>query len=198
MASSYVPRALNAADLASVRADIERLRAASRFRAERASFARGRVAAALEPTSATATALASRAVLETLRRVTGERSLVLGDFPLEARVCGVGAAMDWHSDVALYEPAQWEVVWTARNESDSTTEWEEVVVEADGREVIVTRSVRTEPGSALVFRAGSALRHRVLPATRGERVIIKALYTAETRTKTEEFAEALDSAPWRR
>lgn len=203
-AMAYVASVLDAAALTATRVDIARLRDAGAFRRERHAYATGRTCAALAPTSASARALASTRALETLRRVTGERALVLGDFPLEARACGVGAAMDWHSDDALYEPAQYEVVWTVENTSDSVTEWEEEVEVGDGegdvcrRIVVVTRSVRTEPGSALVFRAGTTTRHRVLPSTRGERVIIKALYTTETRVKTENFADALASAPWRR
>ena len=58
-------------------------------------------------------------------------------------------------------------------------------------------SARTTEASALIVRAGGD-RHRVLPSTHGSRVIVKALYTPSARVKTAEFAEALDSAPWRR
>ena len=33
---------------------------------------------------------------------------MLGDYPIELRACDVGSEMDWHRDVVMYEPAQWE------------------------------------------------------------------------------------------
>jgi hypothetical protein len=120
----------------------------------------------------------------------GEPTLALGDFPVELREYGVGAAMDWHVDVELYDPPQWEVIFTVANESDSRTEW----VDASTG---TTRDARTADGSALVVRAGGD-RHRVLASTHGSRIIVKALYVTEERVKTAAFADALQSAPWRR
>ena len=76
------------------------------------------------------------------------------------------------------------------NDGDSRTEWMDAASSS-------VESARTTEASALIVRAGGD-RHRVLPSTHGSRVIVKALYTPSARVKTVEFAEALDSAPWRR
>ena len=57
-----------------------------------------------------------------------------------------------------------------------------------------TRAVRTSAGSVIVVRAGGAM-HRVLPSTAANASSSKALYTTETRVKTDAFSEILDSAP---
>ena len=133
-----------------------------------------------------------------LREITGEPTLALGDFPTELRACDVGSEMDWHVDPELYDPPQWECVFTIDNDSDSVTEWESWDEDVDDDDAATTRVTWTAPGSALIFRAGGVKRHRVKPSTFGERVIVKALYVCEKRVKTEAFADALDSAPWRR
>jgi hypothetical protein len=162
-----------------------------RLKAEKASFAKNRRCASLSPIGPSyRDVLSSSETIRKLREITGEPTLTLGDFPAELRVCDVGSEMDWHVDPELYDPPQWECVFTIDNDSDSVTEWEE--------EVQNTRSTWTAPGSALIFRAGGVKRHRVKPSTFGERVIVKALYVCEKRVKTEAFADALDTAPWRR
>jgi hypothetical protein len=186
----YVEAFLDAPTLALARREYARdIVQKKRLRREKASLATGRACAAIAVTSQTYAALSSGAVLEKLRALTGDATLVAGDFPMEARSYGVGAAMDWHSDVALYEPAQWELIYTLENTSDSRTEWE-----VDGGGVAWAS---TTPGSALAVRANGPS-HRVVASTRGERVIIKCLYVSTVRVKTEAFADALDTAPWRR
>jgi hypothetical protein len=50
----------------------------------------------------------------------------------------------------------------------------------------------------LLFAADGAW-HRVVPATTGERTIVKALYCPDGNTaKTPAFGECLENAPWRR
>jgi hypothetical protein len=165
-----------------------------RLKAEKASFAKNRRCASLSPIGPSyRDVLSSSETIRKLREITGEPTLTLGDFPAELRVCDVGSEMDWHVDPELYDPPQWECVFTIDNDSDSVTEWE-----LDEDEVQNTRSTWTAPGSALIFRAGGVKRHRVKPSTFGERVIVKALYVCEKRVKTEAFADALDTAPWRR
>ena len=183
----YVEDALSDDDLDTVASHV----ASATLKREKASLATKRRSAAVPPTSACAKVFSNPRLLRTLREITGEETLALGDFPIELRVCDVGSAMDWHKDVVMYDPPQWECVFTVRNDSDSVTEW---IVDEDEDE---TRAVRTRAGSVFVVRAGGAT-HRVLPSTRGERVVVKVLYTTETRVKTEAFAEILDSAPWRR
>jgi len=188
----YVERVVPDDVLALLRACADEARAKKRLKRERASFAVGRRCCALSPTSAACVALgsASGRVLATLREATKDPTLVLGDFPVELREYGVGAAMDWHVDVELYDPPQWEVIFTVSNDGDSRTEWMDAASSS-------VESARTTEASALIVRAGGD-RHRVLPSTHGSRVIVKALYTPSARVKTAEFAEALDSAPWRR
>jgi len=169
-----------------------------RLKAEKASFAKNRRCASLSPIGPSyRDVLSSAQTIGKLREITGEPTLTLGDFPAELRVCDAGSEMNWHVDPELYDPPQWECVFTIDNDSDSVTEWEE---EGDDDDVLHTRrrSTWTAPGSALIFRAGGVKRHRVKPSTFGVRVIVKALYVCEKRVKTEAFADALDTAPWRR
>ena len=191
----YVESFLDAPTLRVIQDEFARDVAAKtlRLKREKASLATGRACAAIAVTSETYAALSSGAVLAKMRALVGDETLAAGDFPMEARAYGVGAAMDWHVDVALYDPAQWEVIYTIENTSDSRTEW--VVDDAEAAEVVEWAT--TTPGSALAVRANGA-RHRVVGSTRGERVIIKCVYTTSTRVKTEAFADALDTAPWRR
>ena len=183
----YVEDALDEDDLDTIASHL----ASVTLKREKASLATKRRSAAVPPASACAKVFSNPRLLRTLREITGEETLALGDYPIELRACDVGSAMDWHKDVVMYDPPQWECVFTVRNDSDSVTEW---IVDEDEDE---TRAVRTRAGSVFVVRAGGAT-HRVLPSTRGERVVVKVLYTTETRVKTEAFAEILDSAPWRR
>lgn len=187
----YVERALTDEDVRTVVEFLDEEKTRKSLKREKGSLATKRRSAALPPASAASAVFSSARLLRTLRGITGEDALVLGDYPIELRACDVGSEMDWHRDVVMYEPAQWECVFTVRNDSDSETEW--IVDEGTGE----TRAVRTSAGSVIVVRAGGAM-HRVLPSTRGERVVVKALYTTETRVKTDAFSEILDSAPWRR
>ena len=190
-ATHYVEDALAPEDLETIASHLGSVKTQKSLKREKGSLATKRRSAALPPASACAAVFSSRRLLQTLRAITGEESLVLGDYPIELRVCDVGSEMDWHRDVVMYDPPQWECVFTVSNDSDSETEW--IVDEGTGE----TRAVRTTAGSVIVVRAGGAI-HRVLPSTRGERVVVKALYTTERRVKTDAFAEILDSAPWRR
>ena len=128
-------------------------------------------------------------VRERLRAVTG-RDLRCGDFPVEARLYLPGAEMAWHRDVRLYATPQFELILTVSNTSDARTQW----VGSDG----AARSIRPAPNSALLFVADGAW-HRVVPASQGERVIVKALYCPDASlAKTPAFGECLEEAPWRR
>ena len=85
--------------------------------------------------------------------------------PVEYRYYGVGGMMDWHRDTQLYDVPQYEMVYTVDNTSDSETQW---IDESRGE----LRSLRTEPNSLVIVRAGGVL-HRVTPVGRGGRSIIK-------------------------
>lgn len=191
----YVENVLDENALGIIREEMRGKTVAARLKAEKASFAKNRRCASLSPIGPSyRDVLSSAKTIRKLREITGEPTLTLGDFPAELRVCDVGSEMDWHVDPELYDPPQWECVFTIDNDSDSVTEWE---LEEDDVHVH-TRTTWTAPGSALIFRAGGVKRHRVKPSTFGERVIVKALYVCEKRVKTEAFADALDTAPWRR
>ena len=98
--------------------------------------------------------------------------------------------MAWHRDVRLYATPQFELILTVSNTSDARTQW----VGSDG----AARSIRPAPNSALLFVADGAW-HRVVPASQGERVIVKALYCPDASlAKTPAFGECLEEAPWRR
>ena len=188
----YVERALTDEDVRTVVDFLDAEKTRKSLKREKGSLATKRRSAALPPASAASAVFSSARLLRTLRGITGEDALVLGDYPIELRACDVGSEMDWHRDaVVCPNRRMWECVFTVRNDSDSKTEW--IVDEETGE----TRAVRTSAGSVIVVRAGGAM-HRVLPSTRGERVVVKALYTTETRVKTDAFSEILDSAPWRR
>ena len=196
----YVENVLDENALGIIREEMRGKTVAARLKAEKASFAKNRRCASLSPIGPSyRDVLSSAKTIRKLREITGEPTLTLGDFPAELRVCDVGSEMDWHVDPELYDPPQWECVFTIDNDSDSVTEWE-LEEEGDDDDVLHTRrrSTWTAPGSALIFRAGGVKRHRVKPSTFGERVIVKALYVCEKRVKTEAFADALDTAPWRR
>jgi len=113
-----------------------------------------------------------------LSAVTGE-ALSLSDYPLELRSYPSGASMAWHRDEPLFVVPQVELVLTVWNSSDSTTEWQD----AGGR----MHSQWTEPNSVLALRAAGCP-HRVLPVKRGERGIVKVVFST-TRERTEAYAK---------
>ena len=119
----YVERALTDEDVRTVLEFLDADKTRKSLRREKGSLATKRRSAALPPASAASAVFSSARLLRTLRGITGEDALVLGDYPIELRACDVGSEMDWHRDVVMYEPAQWECVFTVRNDSDSETEW---------------------------------------------------------------------------
>ena len=126
-------------------------------------------------------AFMNRKVADRLGALTGESSLLPADVPVEFRVYPSGSCMDWHQDVALYVEPQYELVFTLENSSDSQTQWQD----EHGRR----RGGWTEPNSVLMVRAEHVV-HRVTPVTRGERSIVKFVYTT-TLDKTDEFYDNL-------
>ena len=152
------------------------------------SFATGRLSAVVPPTSEAYAAFCNARALRKLRDASGAEELVLGDYPVEARLYRPGSSMAWHQDVVLYERPQVELIYTVVNDSDGRTEW----VGSDG----LVRGLAPPANSALVFEAGAAW-HRVAAASEGTRTIVKALYV-EDFAKTEAFAEVMEEAPWRR
>ena len=87
----------------------------------------------------------------------------------EYRIYPVGGEMKWHRETVLSRPAQYEVVITLNNSSDSQLLWR-----YRNRPGDINRA-DTSANSVSVVRAGG-IEHAVSPVTRGERVIIKAAY----------------------
>ena len=181
----YLPNFLDDDAFAAVKAGCEKLR--KRMRSDH-SFATGRLSAVVPPTSEAYAALCNARALRKLRDASGRLNLVLGDYPVEARLYRPGSSMDWHQDVVLYERPQVELIYTVTNDSDARTEW----VGSDG----VRRGLAPPANSALAFTAGAAW-HRVVGSSEGTRTIVKALYV-EDFAKTDAFAEVMEEAPWRR
>ena len=104
---------------------------------------------------------------------------------LHAHYCICTAHRTRHTARALH--AQTEVVFTLDNDSDSRTEW----VDPTGER----HSVQTEPNSAIIVRAGQlGPPHRVTPSRRGERWILKLVYTS-TNERSPDYATHIDSFP---
>ena len=186
----YVPSFLDADTEAAVAKCCEKLRAKKKMKPDK-SFALGRRAAMVPVVSDAYAVFSGARVSEQLRSLTDcGKHLRCGDFPIEARLYLPGAQMAWHRDVRLYETPQLELIFTVANDGDGKTQW----VGSDG----AVRSIRPEPNSVLLFAADGAW-HRVVPATKGERTIVKALYCPDGNTaKTPAFGECLENAPWRR
>jgi len=91
------------------------------------------------------------------------------DFPIEHRIYPVGSkGMNWHRDTLLYDLPQYEGVFTIRNESDSETQW----MDENNKK----NSIWTEPNSILIVKA-MGFNHYVTPVLKGERDILKIIYT---------------------
>ena len=80
----------------------------------------------------------------------------------------------------LFEPAQYEFIYTVLNNSDAVTEW----VDANGR---VLRE-RTMDNSALVIQA-SGSSHRVRQVRRGERQILKMAFVDKDAKRVDGFED---------
>ena len=165
---AYVPAFLPAGEFQEVREECRALR--GRLGSETNAVAHGRrvlpLDAALAP--ATYSAMGSPGSLGRMLTLCGQ-PVELGEFPIEYRVYPRGSSMDWHLDESLYVEPQYEVVLTLENTSNSYTEWKDL---EGGR-----RREWTEPNSAIIIQAETAL-HRVTAIGRGERSILKLLYTS--------------------
>ena len=148
------------------------------MRREKSSIAENRLGCYLSPASLLHSLFAAPSVAARLSAITGE-ALSLSDYPLELRSYPSGASMAWHRDEPLFAVPQVELVLTLWNSSDSTTEWQD----AGGR----MHSQWTEPNSLLALRAAGCC-HRVLPVRRGERAIVKVVFST-TRERTAAYAK---------
>lgn len=90
------------------------------------------------------------------------------DVPVEYRVYGMGGHMNWHSDTQLYDPEQYELIYTIDNTSDMTFNWKQPIT---GK----IQSLEPKPNSILYVRANGAP-HMVSEITDGFRYILKFVY----------------------
>ena len=90
------------------------------------------------------------------------------DVPVEYRVYGMGGHMNWHSDTQLYDPEQYELIYTIDNTSDTTFNWKQPIT---GK----IQSLEPTPNSILYVRANGAP-HMVSEITDGFRYILKFVY----------------------
>merc|ERR1711860_36854 len=97
---------------------------------------------------------------------------------------GIGSWMEWHTDEAMTDPPQLELVYTVSNSSDSVTRVARTRADAARGKV---REIWTEPNSVLLVRAEGAL-HMVSPVQSGCRAIAKAVFAARAARRTEAWA----------
>ena len=168
----------------------------SKMKLEKNSIAIGRTGYCLTPRSSPNAwdVLTSDSVISRIGRLVGRDPglppLVADDYPPEVRTYRAGSGMEWHQDEQLYEEPQCEVVLCIENTSDSYTEWEG----SGGAEDC--HSFWTPPNSALLVRAGpTGARHRVRTLQRGERTIVKMVFSAPGSGRLPEFYAHLDSFP---
>jgi hypothetical protein len=114
----------------------------------------------------------TKELIQTVRTLTGnERLEPYVQVPVEYRVYGPGATMNWHTDrQILPTQRQYECVITLRNTSDSET-----LVKQGTR----NRHFKTEPNSIFVVQA-KGISHCVTPVTKGFRSILKVVFYEPT------------------
>ena len=104
------------------------------------------------------------------------------EFPIEHRFYPSDSpGMQWHKDLLMYEKPQYEGIFTIRNTSKSVTEW----VDKDDK----TQSLWTEPNSLLIVKA-QGYPHHVTPLVKGNREILKLIYT-QTHKTNESYDEEM-------
>ena len=176
---------LPAADFDRVRTECRRLR--GKMKLEKHTMAKGRVGCFVDRRSETHRILTSDAVRAQISDRVG-RPMEPSSYPIELRSYRVGAQMPWHRDDQLYDQAQCEVVICLDNDSDSRTEW----LDATG----APRSEWTRPNVALLVRGGeTGAAHRVTSLRRGERTILKMVWTVPGSTPLPALYDYFDALP---
>ena len=181
----FVPRFLPEADLAAVQADCRSLRGG--MKAEKGSIAVKRLRRCVDRRSETHRRLTSPATIQRVAALLG-CPMTPSQHPIELRSYRAGSGMNWHRDDQLYADPQCELVLCLDNTSDSRTEW----IDASGEH----RAEWTPPGSALLIRAGSSgAAHRVIPLKRGERTILKMVWTVPGSAMLDTFYDQVGALP---
>ena len=168
-----------------VREECRRLRQ-RRLQKEHNSLAVGRRSRIVRPGEVLHETFMNDAIATRLSRITG-RQLKVSAFPVELRHYEPGSFMPLHRDESMFVEPQVEIVFTVINSSDSHTEWK-LPSGALVREW-------TEPNSMLVIEAEGA-EHQVTRLQRGERTIIKCVYTStdETTAAFDEILQGMSSS----
>lgn len=151
-----------------IREECARMR--PQLKKEHSATAKERLGVYVPEESAIRKAFEDPTVARRLSDIVGE-DVFPSDYPAEYRLYPLGSHMEWHKDEAMYVRPQYELVFTVSNTSDSVTEWRDI----EG----ISHREWTEPNSLIVVRAEAVL-HRVLPVTRGERAILKVVFTSTT------------------
>jgi hypothetical protein len=173
------------ADFTRVREDCRRLR--GKMKREKDCLAVGRAGCFVDRRSETQRILTAAPVVARISRLVG-RPMAPSPHPLELRTYRIGAEMAWHRDDQLHDDPQCELVLCLDNDSDSRTEWED----ARGERF----SEWTGPNLALLVRGGeTGAPHRVTPLRRGERTILKMVWTVPGSAPRPELFDHLDSLP---
>jgi hypothetical protein len=175
----YVRSFFSMEKAAAIRKEVAELR--KRAKPEIGSIATGRRGSFIAANSVARTALSSSETGKKLEQLVGQGSLLPAEYPAELRIYPVGASMDWHSDDRLYALPQYELIYTVENCSDSETQWRD----RSGQ----VHSEWTEPNSLLVVHADSVV-HRATHVSKGERIILKAIWTP-THRRDPRFEENL-------
>jgi hypothetical protein len=116
--------------------------------------------------------LYSQQNINKINKIVGTE-LFKSDFPIEYRIYPTKSpGMHCHTDTLLYDLPQYEAVLTINNTSDSYTTWYSYNKEE--------RRIYTKPNSLLLVKA-KGNRHCVSPINKGERSIIKYIYTQSNR-----------------
>lgn len=103
-----------------------------------------------------------------------KKKIYKSEFPIEYRIYPEkSSGMRCHQDTKLYEKAQYEVVYTITNDSDSFTKWYDKSCKEN--------KIFTKPNSILIVKADTNL-HCVSKLTKGSRSILKLIYTQTSNT----------------
>ena len=112
--------------------------------------------------------LYSQQNINKINKIVGTE-LFKSDFPIEYRIYPTKSpGMHCHTDTLLYDLPQYEAVLTINNTSDSYTTWYSYNKEE--------RRIYTKPNSLLLVKA-KGNRHCVSPINKGERSIMKYIYS---------------------
>ena len=182
---AFVSEFLPPAVFARICDDIRSVRGGMKL--EKDSIAVGRLGRYVDSRSEAHDCLTSDAVIQRVSRLVGA-PVEPSEYPIELRSYRAGSGMEWHQDDLLYDLPQCELVICIDNSSDSRTEW----IDAGGE----LHAEWTPPNSALLVRAGeTGAKHRVQSLKRGERTIIKSVWTTAEAKALESFYQHIDSFP---